>query len=414
MPDEKFDLRNCCHVNTNEDGDRFVGVKVDQNSAVVYFPLGYDLPEDDRLLRRDIRTLFSILAAFGSKEDRVLKGNKFVEAHPVDFPIIAYLDVLDYFMENNGRYYTETEKLYKTDTKGKIDWRRTTKRQNALIKDGQPIYTKFDVEYKSPLDKALITKIHQYCVYESYTRLGWLYTTQRLPKPELSLEEGNKRIFIQELQKKYNHTNKDRDKRLFKSMKVMIEFIDDRVLNKQFYFGTDSFETIWEKLIDKMFGIQNKEDYFPRAVWIERHGHNKGIETHALMPDTIMIYNDKIYILDAKYYRYGDTHNPANLPESTSINKQITYGEYIKKIFKPDNNSLFNAFIMPYNMNKNLFDTNAKIVNVSESYGKRRNNLEKYEKIQGILIDIRYIIHNYIGNHDKDKALLVEEIEKYL
>ena len=65
-------------------------------------------------------------------------------------------------------------------------------------------------------------------------------------------------------------------------------------------------------------------------------------------------------------------------------------------------------------MNKNLFDTNAKIVNVSESYGKRRNNLEKYEKIQGILIDIRYIIHNYIGNHDKDKALLVEEIEKYL
>ena len=29
---------------------------------------------------------------------------------------------------------------------------------------------------------------------------------------------------------------------------------------------------------------------------------------------------------DAKYYKYGVTGNTRDLPESTSINKQITYG----------------------------------------------------------------------------------------
>lgn len=419
--DEPFDLRKSCHVNTNEDGDRFVGVKADINNAIVYFPLGYQLPDDDRLLRRDIRSLFGLLFAFSYKEDRMIRGKKFVQAHPVDFPIQAFLDVIDYFMENSGHYYTETEKRYKTDTKGKIDWKRTAKSQRAFIKDGQPIYTKFEVEYQSPLDNQLITQIHKYCVYVAYQRLGWLYTNQQINNPGITLNESNKRVFIQELQRKYYDTNKDRDKKLFKSMKAMIEFIDDRVLDKSYYFGTDNFEYVWEKLIDKVFGENNKEDYFPKAVWVERHGANKTTETHALMPDTIMVYNDKVYILDAKYYRYGDTHNPEHLPDSSSINKQITYGEYIEtpdpaNPSKPTiaHQSLFNAFLMPYNSESNLFETKDRFVNVAEATGKWRTNLKYYEKIQGIVVDVRYLIHNYIGNHDEDKALLAKSIEQYL
>lgn len=409
--ESSFNLRDACHINTNEDGDRFVGVKADQKNAVVYFPLGYSLPNDDRLLRRDIRVLFGILAAFSNKEDRMLKGTKFVQAHPVDFPIQAFLDVLDYYMENNGNYYMENEKRYKTDSKGKINWKRTAKNQRALIKDGQPIYIKFDVEYQSPLENELITNIHKYCVYIAYQRLGWLYSNQQIVNPGVTL---NKKVFIQELRKKYNHTNQDRDKRLFKSMIAMIEFIDDRVLDKQFYFGTDDFEYVWEKLIDKVFGIPNKEDYFPKAVWVERHGINKSTETHALMPDTIMLYNDKVYILDAKYYRYGDTHKAEHLPDSSSINKQITYGEYINNAKGIDAGSLFNAFLMPYNSNDNKFETNALFANVAEATGKWRANDKNYEKIQGIVVDVRYLMHNYLGNHDEDKYKLAESIEQYI
>ena len=43
----EFDIKKHCHVNTNEDGDRFVGIKADSDNAMVYFPIGYELPETD-------------------------------------------------------------------------------------------------------------------------------------------------------------------------------------------------------------------------------------------------------------------------------------------------------------------------------------------------------------------------------
>lgn len=87
------------------------------------------------------------------------------------------------------------------------------------------------------------------------------------------------------------------------------------------------------------------------------------------MPDTVMLYNGKVYILDAKYYRYGNTHKPEHLPDSSSINKQITYGEYIQSM-GIENDSLFNAFLMPYNSQKNLFETSDLMFNAAEAHGK--------------------------------------------
>ena len=48
----EFDLADHCHVNSNEDGDRFVGIKADSDNAMVYFPIGYELPETDRILTK--------------------------------------------------------------------------------------------------------------------------------------------------------------------------------------------------------------------------------------------------------------------------------------------------------------------------------------------------------------------------
>lgn len=63
-----LDIRRRCHVNTNEDGDRFVGVKADSDDAIVYFPLGYQLPETDAEIRTDIKHLFQVLSEFTEKK----------------------------------------------------------------------------------------------------------------------------------------------------------------------------------------------------------------------------------------------------------------------------------------------------------------------------------------------------------
>ena len=42
---------------------------------------------------------------------------------------------------------------------------------------------------------------------------------------------------------------------------------------------------IWEKMIDKVFGIENKADYFPKTTW---YVNGSKYDNASLEPDTIM------------------------------------------------------------------------------------------------------------------------------
>ena len=124
-------LRKRCHINTNEEGDRFVGVKADTEGAVVYFPIGYQLPDDEMELKRDVLHLFQVLAEFTDVSDKVLAKKSFETPQSVDFPINAYLEIINYYMESG--YYMERDRVFKTSDRGNIDWARTIQRQPALI-----------------------------------------------------------------------------------------------------------------------------------------------------------------------------------------------------------------------------------------------------------------------------------------
>ena len=199
------DIKKHCHVNLNEDGDRFVGIKADSDNAMVYFPIGYQLPETDNEIRTDIKHLIQVLSEFTTSEDRLLAINKFAAPQSVDFPINAYKSVIEYY-----------------------------------------------------------------------------------------------------------------------------------------------------------FSI------------------------------------------------------PEHLPNGSSINKQITYGEYLEKYKGIDTNSLFNAFIMPYNMEQNYFELTSVVGNIGEAVGDWRHNKKFYERIQGIVMDTRYLMYHYTGNPMKEKVALADCIEAVL
>lgn len=407
---DTFKLREHCHVDTNQDGDRFVGVKADSTNAVIYFPMGYQLPSDDDELRRDVKNLFEVLAAFTDRNDKVLHMDKFTAPQSVDFPIQAYLNVINYYLDHNGNYYTEIEPMYRVDRRGKPDFKRTIQTQRPILQGNNIVYLDMVVRDTTPNTNKLITKIHKYCVAESFDRIGWLYTTN---KPEEADIGFDKNLFIATLNDKISDTNKDEDKKLFKSMIAMIEFMDNNTIDKQFYFGTDKFEHVWEKLIDVVFGENNKDEYFPHGIWETRYDANKGKPASALEPDSIMIYNGKYYVLDAKYYRYGayPELGIGALPQSSDINKQITYGEYVKNN-KAKGAEVYNAFIMPFNMYNSIFGSLVEYVNVAEARGDWRSSKDWYERVQGIVMDTRYLLKNYSGNHDRDKEKLSKEIEK--
>lgn len=406
--DLQKNIRDRCHVNTNDDGDSFVGVKADTDDAIIYFPIGYQLPPNDDDLRVDINNLLGVLAAF-MKEDRVIEVSKFEAPRTVDFPMHAYLKVIRSFLRM-GRYYIETDPQFRTDTKGKTSWPRTVREQRALVqKNGSLVFTNMTVRSVTPNANKQITQIHRFCVYEAFEKMGWLYVPfmPDKPGPHPGIKES---IYI--LDKKLVATNDDFEQELFNAMRDMLVYIDERSSDKQYFFGTDFFENVWERMIDKAFGVEDKEQYFPRARWLLDYGRDK--EKRPLQPDTIMIYGDKCYVLDAKLYRYGWDPKPEHLPNSADINKQITYGEYIEQTRRLPNEKLYNAFIMPYNKENNLFMLNSNFGNIGEAVSDWKPNVKNYERIQGIVVDTRYLMYNYIGTSDQQKKEMAVCIEKVL
>lgn len=407
------DIKKHCHVNSNEDGERFVGIKADSDNAMVYFPIGYQLPETDNEIRTDIKHLIQVLSEFTTSEDRLIAVNRFASPQSVDFPINAYKNVIEYYFSIGGKYYVEVDPTFKTSATGKQDWPRTVRKQVPLVqrKSGVSsfIYTEFTVRAVTPNDSKQITQINRFCVYEAFKKLGWLYVPYM---PEQPGAHPDIKTSIAILTVKLGAANDDRKRKLFQAMKDMLEYMDEKTSERQFYFGTDDFDHVWEKLIDRAFGEKNKGEYFPSSRWLLSHGKYK--EKRPLMPDTIMIHNGKYYILDAKYYKYGWTGIPAHLPNGSSINKQITYGEYLEKYKGIDTHSLFNAFIMPYNMKNNFFELTNVVENIGEAVGDWRRNKKYYERIQGIVIDTRYLMYHYTGKPMKEKVALADCIEAVL
>lgn len=400
-------LRQRCHVNTNDEGDRFVGVKADTEDASIYFPIGYRLPDDDDDLRADVHNLFGVLAAF-MKEDKVIEASKFEAPRTVDFPMHAYLKVIRDFLRT-GRYYIEVDPHYRTDTKGNASWPKTVREQRAFVqKNGSLVFTNMTVRSVTPNANKQITQIHRYCVYEAFEKMGWIYVPfmPSEPGPHPSVKES---IYI--LGKKLASTHNDVEQELFSAMLDMLVYIDNRTQEKQYFFGTDFFERVWEKMIDKAFGTEDKDQFFPRTRWILDCGRIK--DKRPLIPDSIMLYNEKCYILDAKLYRYGWDADPDHLPNGSDINKQITYGEYIAKKKWYANDALYNAFLMPYNREDNPFNISGNIENIGEAIGQWKDNDHYfYERVQGIVIDTRFLMYNYLSMSFQQKDELASSIEK--
>lgn len=127
--------------------------------------------------------------------------------------------------------------------------------------------------------------------------------------------------------------------------------------------------------------------------------------------------NQKIFVLDSKYYRYGETKNPNHLPDSSSVVKQIAYAQYIEnfernsipddvKIYldKEQKDQIYNAFIMPAKKADDLLN----IGFVSADYVFSQNEMEEnqapkktYHKIYGILLDIRSLMNHHAKSLEK-------------
>ena len=408
-------LYKYCRNATNREDDTFVGIKSEhiENKTIIsiHFPLGYKISQDDEVLRDEIIQLMSVLNEYNDQQSVIDEIQPDQLLKTVSFPVQAYLTViLDYL--NNG-YYQIKEDMYVQGTSGAISWSQTIKKEDPIAMKSGFIYQKYRVKHHSETDKDLINEISKYCVYQSMLRLGWVYKLPLPPKPVMTRELP---IYGQYLDGMIYKTNKDEEKRIFKAMSRILNFENTNNDSSEFYFGTNRFEYIWERLIQATYGNKDKEYYFPKTKWLLSFGRDRA--NAALEPDTVMGEGDDLYILDAKYYKYGETRIPSDLPDSSSINKQISYGENVavNDKFKAERDAgmeIYNAFLMPYNAEQEIYSQiTDNYFSVGEAVADWKQSTESYQRVQGILVDIKFLIGNNCKPNQSEITKLAEAIKK--
>lgn len=415
-----FSLKDACVYDAKLNGDEFVGLKHENGKFTINFPLGYKKSDDEKEIRRDTLNLISVLSTFCENEDSFIPdlSSKKLSSQ---FPIHAYMFLISDFM-NNG-YYTENESDYRRSASGKINWSRTIKQIRPQIALDSPIYLEFITRRTNHNENELISQIHKTLVYESFLKIGWLFSSFMPQKGSLAF---NANLFRAVIKSKIAQSFDEKRLILFHNMLLVIDYIDSSNETKSFYFGTKHFEGVWERLIDTVFGESDKEKFYPKCHWfIEGKGlanlSNDVYKKYSLRPDTIMITdrgkdNQKIFILDSKYYKYGISNLDYDLPGTGSIVKQFAYAEYVenspsslpnevKEVLNKD--EIYNAFILP---GEKKSDSNLHYFGYS--YADYKNRTEKsYSKIYGFTLDIKSIMYKHIP---KDKKLLNELAELIL
>lgn len=412
-----FSLFDACRYNANlTDKDYFVGIKYENDSLKIQFPLGYSKAQSEEELKKDILNLIAVLSSLSDTNESFIQREKNDKKENIVFPIHAYLYLIKDFLTNG--YYFERETKYVKSKNGKINWAKTVKQIKPVLQDDNIFYLDFIARKTEHNENELISLIHQYCVWESFSKIGWLFSSFVPVKPNLAF---NKNLFLSVIKTKLSQTFNEKTMLLFNYMIDVIESLDKSQDSKNFSYGTNEFEYIWETMVDKAFGERNKTKYYPHCYWDidgkEYSSDQLEFKQSALRPDTIMITdkgteNQKIFVLDSKYYRYGESHQLNHLPMSGSIIKQIAYAEYIENKentgkLKPKSKAIYNAFIMPF-ASKNS-DINMKFV--GSAYTDYKVGDKPYYKIKAILVDTKWLMENHVRN-DAVVRELAEMIEK--
>lgn len=412
-----------------EDANEFMGIRILDGIPKVYVPLTFRVSEDEKQRNKDIILfLKSLSLAFNDKEYIKQSGN----AQDDLWPIESYLWIIKDYLENG--IYQNREKEYKNNSQGKIDWKRTI-RNMPIYSNGNLVYTDFVSRLISSTDDVL-SYTYKYCLSISAKRIGWLFNCffNITIEKKLSLNE-----MITNVRKALSSTYDDIKRARFKHMLAILTNVDDKAVDsKEHTYGVKNYYYVFERMVDIYFnGICASEmkRYYPHGQWNIYPNLDISFASSELRPDTIKHIEKEYkytYVIDAKMYKYGGlkhlNYPTEGLPETTSIQKQITYGDYIQRFIDVDR-IVRNIFVLPFDKSLERFTEckgNVEYINDNIAFiGFARGdwrlteaNLKRkceYEYIFSFVIDLNFLLKKY-SNRIDDQAFdrINEKINKLI
>lgn len=445
MSNNSSNVKNSILLKTAQSGSDFVGIKITQAEREIVFPMGYHLEKTEidtsKIEKQERAQILNFIKSL-SRCTNFKKGqlvSKLNEKIASDFPVRAMLFIIEDFLDRNS-YYTEKETLYEKSCGGKISWARTVKKIKPVISESGIAFLDFIVRKNRIRENQLITELHKYCVYKSFEIFGFLYSAH-LPEKGLLQESDiakNRKDYAKFLQEKVDSTHLESSLELFSNMLDVINDFDSEDETKTASYGTNSFQVVWESLVDSVFGTvsqpQKKKYFCPSTKWIFKDESKPRINA-PLRPDTIMILNENCFVIDSKYYSYSMLKNlhseetgeddelenvlfHGSLPGSDSIQKQITYAQHIDRSvknsgcrpgcsekFRFDPENIWNVFILPED------NAEEKIKYIGKATSSWNDGSKNYHTVYAVTLDTKFLIENYGKNKEQLRVKLAEIVQ---
>ena len=436
MPEKSLSKENQISLKIAQSGSDFVGIKITRSERSVTFPMGYSLEasalDSSKIKKEERNEILNLiksiaLCTLNKKGERVSALNGEVKC---DFPIKSMLFIIEDFLDR-GAYYTEKETLYTKSGGGKISWSRTIKKIKPAVSESGIAFLDFIIRRNRIQENQLITEIHKYCVFKCFEIFGFLYTPLAPEKGLLDESDisKNRKYYVQILQEKIGSTYLESNIELFENLLNFINSFDSESETKEAAYGTNCFQVVWESLVDSIFGTvgqTEKEEYFyPASRWI--FTDEKPKKNAPLRPDTIMILEtadaenplernrQKCFIIDSKYYSYTmlrklDFEEDENgqesvlvhgsIPGTDSIQKQITYAQYIdasmksfdsekREKYRFNPGDIFNVFILPEDNN-----IEEKLKYIGYATSDWHDGSKNYHTVHAVTLDTKFLLEN--------------------
>lgn len=397
--DFTFQLNNLCRNSTNKNSDTFVGIKFSNGTPEVVFPIGYDIPDESKYGKENILKLINCIKSYN---DGIKRSNTFSSEHHQsgnDVPIYSFIWIINEYIKNG--LTTKDYKTYKMNQSGKIIWKKTLK-QFPVINNGNFIFLNTIVQSKE-LSDDLLAEIHLLCLEYSTNYIGWLFGEIKFRKSRLS-KITDKELFLKLLNNEFFKSFDDKRRQLILHLRDVVTFISKlESLSVKLDFGIFNFEYVWEDIVRNLLGSDLNTFAQPTANWFILN--DQSFKSTNLRPDAIRLKDDLIYIADAKYYSYGITGHKQDLPNTSSISKQIIYGENtFTRVKDYGAENVLNAFLLPYNKNHNKFNVKSDVALIGYAKGgwKDKEFEPIHQNIGLILVDTSAAISKYnarkVGN----------------
>lgn len=350
-------LVDICRVSTGRSDDLFVGVRVNGSNPEVVFPFGFHMSTNEDELRRDIIDFLRVLRKYPVSDSI---ASDFIDHG--SFRIDSYVFLITQYLINPS-YMSVTVDNVSSAGDGPIDWRATFRHAgSATVQNGTLIFPS-PLKRRSSVDSnRLLSLIHQYSVYIAISRIGWLFTGFVPNKPQMDFDIGLfRQVCTEALAQEFN----DNKTRILRSILGILRSEDDLRLDLfNFEIGTNRFEYVWEAAVESIFGNVDRSDYFPGATWslestIEDDPEPTEVRaSRALEPDSVMVFENDVFVIDSKFYKYSVSHRSSDLPGSSDLSKQISYSRYASMkapvLLEEFSGRVFNVFVLPFDSSSSL------------------------------------------------------------